>query len=146
MPPHDSGLPDPGHNHSGHDHLHSHVHGTPNSERVEELQGLATSFIEGFRAAEDKTSYLRLSGIAFHREGADGRTLHLVDAKIVSNWQVGTASPAFASKELAYLPFPGSMVQTRETMAFTYVSMTEKEDLDLLEILIGRLNEGEIPG
>lgn len=132
------------HNHASCDHLHSHVHGGSSSDRVEELQALSASFIDGFRSADDKTSYLRLAGVPFHRTGRDGLVQHLVDAKIESNWQVGTASPAFASRELVYMPFPGSMVQARETMTFTYVSLTERADMDLIDLLTQRLTDGEI--
>ncbi|MEZ5878878.1 MAG: hypothetical protein R3D43_14640 [Tepidamorphaceae bacterium] len=129
----------PGHNHA-HDaeHLHSHVHADSASERIEELKTLSTAFIEGFRAAADKTSYLRLAGIPFRREGADGLAMHLVDTAIASNWQIGTASPAFGSRELVYLPYPGGMVTARETMTFTYVSLTQRMDIDLSEILASR--------
>lgn len=133
-----------GHNHAGSDHLHSHVHGTSDTEAAEEIQALAASFVEGFRSADDKTSYLRLAAIPFHRPGTDGLTQHLVDASIVSNWQVGTASPAFASRELVYMPYPGAMVQARETMTFTYVSLTGREDVDLVDILTERLAQGDI--
>ncbi|MHA7772822.1 hypothetical protein [Roseibium sp. M-1] len=144
--PHDHNLSHlRGHNHGGPDHLHSHVHGPSEADRAGEIQALATSFIDGFRSAEDKTSYLRLAGVPFHRPGPDGLIQHLVDAKIVSNWQVGTASPAFASRELAYLPFPGAMVKAREKMTFTYVSLTARADIDLNTLLISRLTQGEIP-
>lgn len=128
------------HNHE-HDHLHSHVHGDSGSEKRAELQTLATQFVQGFREANDKTSYLRLANVDFHREGTDGLTMHLVDAKITSNWQVGTASPAFGSRELVYMPFPGEMVSERETMTFTYVSMTERDDVDLMTILSQKLEK-----
>ena len=126
-----------GHNHAHDDadHLHSHLHGSSDEDRIAELQVLATSFIEGFRSAADKTSYLRLSGIPFQRPGSDGLTLNLVDANINCNWQVGTASPAFGSRELVYMPFPGSMISERESMTFTYVSLTERADIDLLTLL-----------
>jgi len=114
------------------------------ADKAEEIQALSVSFIDGFRAAEDKTSYLRLAGVPFHRPGSDGLVQHLVDAKIESNWQVGTASPAFASRELVYMPFPGAMVQARETMTFTYVSLTERSDIDLVDTLETRLKNGEI--
>ncbi|MEM9333044.1 MAG: hypothetical protein AAGA53_17105, partial [Pseudomonadota bacterium] len=131
--PHDHGHV--GHNHSHGDHLHSHMHGSSSRELVEELQKLATSFVEGFRSANDKTSYLRVSNIPFHKEGSDGLKMNLVDASINANWQIGTASPAFASRELVYMPFPGSMIQHRETMTFTYVSLTERSDVDLIDLL-----------
>lgn len=126
-----------GHNHahSEIDHLHSHMKGSSEKDKAEELQVLATSFIESFRDAKDKNSYLRLANIPFQREGEDGLQMNLVDAKITANWQIGTASPAFTSRELVYMPFPGSMINERETMTFTYVSLTGREDVDLLTLL-----------
>lgn len=137
---HDHGHHGVGHNHDHNhaDHLHSHVHGASDHDRADELKVLATSFVESFRAAEDKTSYLRLAGIPFQRTGPDGLTMNLVDCAIHSNWQIGTASPAFATRELSYMPFPGSMVAHRETMTFTYVSLTHRDDVDLLELLAER--------
>ncbi len=108
-------------------------------ESSDELQHLSAAFVDGFRSAADKTSYLKLAGIPFERTGGDGLTMHLVDASIVSNWQIGTASPAFGSRELVYLPFPGPMVRERETMSFTYVSLTERADIELQELLGARL-------
>lgn len=128
-----------GDNQADADHLHSHVHAGSSREKRDELATLCASFIKNYRLAEDKVSYLRLAGIPFSIDGADGLMLHLVDAQIISNWQVGTASPAFGSKELIYLPYPGEMVAERETMTFTYVSMTTREDKDLAALLRQRL-------
>jgi hypothetical protein len=137
---HDHHHPHTHHGHNGgpSDHLHSHLHGHAVHESAEELKVLTGAFVDGFRRAEDKTSYLRLAGIPFQRPGTDGLTLHLVDASIVANWQIGTASPAFATRELAYLPFPGSMVTSRETMMLTYVSLTERADVDIVQVLAAR--------
>jgi hypothetical protein len=132
-----------GHNGGPVDHLHSHLHGHAGAE---ELKVLTSAFVDGFRAAADKTSYLRLAGIPFQRRGTDGLTQHLVDASIVGNWQIGTASPAFGTRELAYLPFPGSMVTSRETMTLTYVSLTERADLDVVQILAARSSTEEDVG
>ena len=127
----------PGHNHAHDhgDHLHSHVHGDAAKERAEELRVLATAFLDGYRKADDKTSFLRVAGVPFKRKGSDGLAMHLVETKIESKWQLGTASPAFGSRELVYLPYPGEMVTERETMTFTYVSLTERSDVDLTEFL-----------
>lgn len=134
----------PGHNHPhDHDHLHLHPHGQRGPDRMEELATLGAAFIDGFRQAADKTSYLRLAGIAFEREGADGLSMKLVDAAFVSNWQLGTASPGFGSRELVYLPYPGAMVSARETMSFTYVSLTQRADIDLLALLGERMDAGQ---
>lgn len=115
--------------------MHSHVHGDSGREHAEELKVLSASFVDGFRQAADKNSYLRIAGIPFSREGADGLTMHLVDAAITSNWQIGTASPAFGSRELVYLPYPGPMIGARESMTFTYVSLTTRADVDLRDII-----------
>ena len=115
--------------------MHSHVHADPDKEKLERLQSLGAAFIEGFRKADDKPAFLDLAGIPRKRTGADGLTMHLVDAAIVSNWQLGTASPAFASRELVHLPYPAALVRERETMTFTYVSLTARADCDLLDLL-----------
>lgn len=139
---HDHHHDDHGHHHAHHghnsaaaDHLHSHFHGNGAAARREEIQALAGVFIDGFRKADDKTSYLRLARIPFERRGSDGLTMRLVDVEIVAAFQVGTASPGFGSRELVYMPYPGEMVRERTTMRFTYVSVTEREDVDLLELL-----------
>ena len=138
---HDHHVHDIGHNHAHGpaEHLHSHVKGRTGRDRAEEVQVLAASFVTSFRQAEDKNSYLRLSGIPFERTGRDGLAMKLIDAAIVTNWQIGTASPAFASRELVYMPFPGDMITPRETMTFTYVSLTEREDVDLVDLLAERV-------
>jgi hypothetical protein len=136
-----SHSPGTGHNHHhDHDHLHSHVHVNADAERAEAIGKLADTFVDSFRKASDKQAFLKLAGIPSNRKGSDGLTMHLVDVAISTNWQVGTASPAFASKELTYLPYPGEMIRERETMTFTYVSMTAREDVDLIELMdIGKI-------
>jgi len=123
-----------GHNHSHDgDHLHSHM---PDADRAEELKVLTTQFIEGYLDAKDKMSYLRLAGVPL--EMADpqgGPTMKLVDVTLTTEWQVGTASPSFGSKELSYLPYPGPMVTERTNMGFVYVSLHVKHVEDLRKFL-----------
>ncbi len=133
--PHDIMNGHIGHNHT-HDHLHSHM--APEDEAAE-LQVLATQFIDGFVQAADKAAYLRLAGVPFERPGASGATaLKLVDVALTTEWQVGTASPSFGSRELSYLPFPGTMIRERTNMALVYVSMEEKSLLDVRDFLADR--------
>lgn len=139
---HDHAHPNSRHNGPPADHLHSHAHGDSGRAMEEELQVLCASFIDGFRTAADKNSYLRIAGIPFSRKGEDGLTQHLVDSVINSNWQIGTASPAFASRELAYMPYPGEMISMRETMIFTYVSLTSRADIALRDILHEQVQHG----
>jgi hypothetical protein len=125
------------------EHLHSHPLGRSAAER-EELEVLASTFIDTFRQAADKTSWLRLAGVPFELRGSDGLMLKLVDVEIVSNWQVATASPGFGSRELVYLPMPGEMVKERTNFRLTYVSLTERRDLDLRTFLIDAAGEGRL--
>ncbi|HEU0222097.1 MAG TPA: hypothetical protein VFR34_07795 [Paracoccaceae bacterium] len=121
-----------GHN-RGAEHLHSHLAAPDDAEALKILAG---QFIEGFRAAPDKMSYLRLAGVPLELpDEAGGPPLKLVDVELVSEWQVGTASPAFGTRELAWLPFPGPMVRERTNMGFVYVSLDAKRRLDLRDFL-----------
>lgn len=125
------------HNHDPAGHLHSHM--APEDEAAD-LQVLCAQFIEGFRDASDKAAYLRLAGIPLELSDAKGGApLKLVDVRITSEWQVGTASPSFGSRELSYLPFPGEMVTERTNMAFLYVSLDRREEADLRGFLRERL-------
>lgn len=133
--PHDIVNGHIGHNHDQ-DHLYSHL---PPEDAAAELQVLATQFIDGFVQAADKTAYLRLAGVPFERPGSGGDSaLKLVDVQLQTDWQVGTASPSFGSRELSYLPFPGEMVAERTNMSLVYVSMDEKWLLDIREFLSTR--------
>ena len=50
----------PGHNHDHPDHMYSHMHAVDDAA---ELQVLTEQFIDGFVAAKDKMSYLRIAGV-----------------------------------------------------------------------------------
>lgn len=127
----------PGHNHAHGDHLHSHPH---EEDPAGDLQILASEFIEGFTTARDKAAFLRLADIPLEIPDPEGGPpLKLVDVNLTTEWQVGTASPSFGSKELCYLPFPGSMIQERSNLSFIYVSATAKKAVDLRD----RLQERE---
>ncbi len=131
-----------GHNHAHGEHLHSHMH---DEDAAADLQILATQFIDGFVQAADKASYLRLAGVPFERPGRGGATaLKLVDVELKTEWQVGTASPSFGSRELSYLPFPGAMVRERTNMALVYVSSDEKSLLDIRDFLASRRKENDL--
>ncbi len=122
------------HNHP-HDHLHSHMHGPDNAA---ELQVLTEQFIDGFVQAKDKMSYLRLAGVPLEKPGRNGPSMKLVDVRLTTEWQVGTASPSFGSRELSYLPFPGEMISERTNMSLVYVSLDAKEMHDIRHFLAER--------
>lgn len=130
-------TPEHGHNHAHLDHLHSHL--LP-EDAAADLRILTTQFIDGFVQAADKTSYLRLAGVPFERPGKGGdKALKLVDVELRTDWQVGTASPSFGTRELSYLPYPGEMVAERTNMSLIYVSIDERSALDIREFLAQRL-------
>ncbi len=131
--PHDIVNGHIGHNHDHPDHLHSHL--MPEDEAAD-LHVLTTQFIDGFVQAADKAAYLKLAGVPLERPGQTGPSvLKLVDVELKTEWQVGTASPSFGSRELSYLPFPGEMIRERTNMALVYVSMDEKDKLDIRTFL-----------
>ncbi len=61
--------------------------------------------------------------------------MQLVDVTLPTEWQVGTASPSFGSRELNYLPYPGDMVTERTSLGFVYVSLDAKHVTDLRRFL-----------
>jgi hypothetical protein len=58
-----------------------------------------------------------------------------VDVNLTTEWQVGTASPSFGSRELSYMPYPGEMVTERTNMGLVYVSLEAKHVTDLRSFL-----------
>ncbi|PIY75077.1 MAG: hypothetical protein COY86_00685 [Rhodobacterales bacterium CG_4_10_14_0_8_um_filter_70_9] len=145
--PHDHAHPhthDHTHPHGPHRHDHNHDPAGPlhshmaDPDRAEAVSALAAQFIDGFRAAADKIAFLRLAGVPLEiPDGRDGPPLKLVDVSLTTEWQVGTASPSFGTRELSYLPFPGAMVAERTNMGFVYVSLDEKRVTDLRAFLAG---------
>ena len=131
-----------GHNHADGGHLHSHMSDT---DAAADLQVMTAQFIDGFTAARDKAAYLRIAGVPLEIDGSDGLPLKLVDVRLTTEWQVGTASPSFGSRELSYLPFPGEMIAERTNMGFVYVSMDEKKEVDLRDFMAERLQDENAP-
>ena len=124
-----------GHNHDGAAPMHLHSHMLPEDEAVE-VGMLCEQFIEGFKAASDKASFLRLSGVPFEMQSrTGGKALKLVDVTVETGWQVGAASPAFGGGDLSYHPFPGPMIRERTNCKLVYVSLTERHDRDLRDFM-----------
>ena len=125
-----------GHNHDHASHLHSHI---LEADTAEDLQILTAQFIDGFSTAKAKAAFLKIAGVPLEIDDpAGGATLKLVDVTLTTEWQVGTASPSFGSRELSYLPYPGDMVTERTNLGFVYVSLDSKITRDLRAFLHGR--------
>ncbi|MCI4666182.1 MAG: hypothetical protein MRY74_15830 [Neomegalonema sp.] len=122
-----------------HDHNHppTHLHSHVGDENVAaEVQALSAQFIEGFKAASDKAAFLRLAGVPLEIESEEGGgALKLIDVSVRTEWAVGAASPAFGGGGLSYMPYPGDLIKERTNCALTYVSLTERRDVDLRKFI-----------
>ena len=77
--------------------LHSHISET---DKNKDILILSSEFIEGFTNSSDKMAYLKISG--FPNELASktgGPPLKLINARVETCWQIGTASPSFGRAE-----------------------------------------------
>ncbi len=95
------------------------------------------TFIEGFRAAADKRVFLELAGVPFRRDPGGGPPLWLLEVRITDSYRVGAAAPAFGIRELAYQPLPGELVEWTTGVVFVYVSLDDRRELSLAEVLGG---------
>ena len=118
-----------------HSDLHTHPHSHA-GENAEELKAVEAAFIAGFREAPDKQAFLRLSGIPLSLERPGATALKLIEVKLTDNYQVGSASPGFATRELSYQPLPAALVGHRTNLIFVYVSVETVVEKLLTEIWV----------
>ncbi len=100
-----------------------------------DLDLVEAAFVEGFLAASDPTSFLRLAGAPFRATGADGTTLALLRVEIDSIADVGAITPHLGGDTFRYDPLPASMVSRRRRLRFIYFDGTSSRLLSLTEIL-----------
>jgi hypothetical protein len=101
----------------------------------ETYHAIERSFIEGFRQAPDKPSFLRLARIPLELPRPEKPGLKLMQVVIEDIVDVGRASPGFASRELVYHPLPNRLVTTQCRLRFRYVSADDVHDLSLADLL-----------
>jgi hypothetical protein len=101
----------------------------------EQYHAAESAFIDGFRAAADKQGFLALARIPLELPDSDGPSLKLVEVILADSFEVGRASPGFASRELVYHPLPGKLVTSRTRLSFRYVSIARARELSLAEVL-----------
>jgi hypothetical protein len=97
----------------------------------EEHEAVESAFIAGFRHAGDKLGFLRLARIPLELHRPQQPGLKLMQVIIEDTYEVGRASPGFASRELVYHPLPGKLVTAAARLRFRYVSALEVCELDL---------------
>lgn len=145
--------------HRGHDHDHHHHHGgvsaghnarssaaqwqTPHlapgqpapaagpEERDVDL--VEEAFIASFPDAADPTSFLRLAGVPFIGETADGATLHLLRVEIGQTTDIGTLTPHLGGSGHRYDPLPAKMASKRQTLSLAFFDGSTIRRLSLSE-------------
>lgn len=88
--------------------------------REQDLDLVEASFVEGFQAATDPTSFLRLANVPFVGVTPDGQRLHLLRVETGLSADVGSVTPSFGGGAVLYDPLPAQLVQQRKDLAFIY--------------------------
>jgi len=122
-------APGPGHNHAAapravaqwqtphldHHHGHDHAdHGEADLDLVE------SAFVEGFAAATDPTSFLRLARVPFEANSTDGTALVLLRVETEAVTDVGAVTPLLGGESFRYDPLPAKLVTRRRRLRFIY--------------------------
>jgi hypothetical protein len=136
-------VPGPGHNHVRSPHqpaqwqlLHGEqpsAQGEVRSDAESDLDLVAAAFVEGFIAASDPTSFLRLAKVPFEATAADGAKLSLLRVEINAITDVGTITPHLGGASFHYDPLPGRMASRRKHLKFIYFDGRGVRALDLTE-------------
>jgi len=92
------------------------------------------AFIEGFTAATDPTSFLRLAHVPFEIDFADGRKFSLLRVETEFIADVGAVMPHLGGKTFRYDPLPASHVARRRRLRFVYFDGDALHPLTLEQI------------
>jgi hypothetical protein len=104
------------------------------SHRAEtDLDLVEAAFVEGFLAASDATSFLRLARVPFEGTAADGAKLALLRVEVDSVADVGSITPHLGGASFRYDPLPAGMVSRRKRLRLVYFDGQRPRLLDLAE-------------
>ena len=132
---HDHGH-DHHHDHPPHGPGHNHPHGrapvqwqTPHQPEGEganpaaaaepDLDKVEAAFVDGFIAAPDPTSFLRLARVPFEIF-RDGGSLKLLRVEIDALTDVGSLTPHLGGGTFRYDPLPSNFISRRRRLRFVY--------------------------
>ena len=93
---------------------HDDANGEPDLDQVE------AAFVEGFAAASDPTSFLRLANVPFEATAGDGERLVLLRVEADQVTDVGSIMPHLGGASFRYDPLPAKMVARRRRLRFIY--------------------------
>jgi len=97
--------------------LHHHDAG---NDDIRDLDLVENAFVEGFQAASDPTSFLRLAGVPFDAVTPNGTRMTLLRVEQQRATDVGSVTPHFGGASFNYAPLPAKMTSRRETLSFMY--------------------------
>ena len=115
------------HKHGDHDHGDETAPAEPDFDLVE------ASFVEGFWAASDPTSFLRLAGVPFHGRDREGRVLALLRVEQEQAADVAAVTPQLDGQGMRTDPLPASRVARRRRVRLVYLNGTAPVRLTLAE-------------
>jgi hypothetical protein len=144
------------HEHHGHDHgpaphgpghNHSHAHRAPvqwqTPHQVEggssavtpepDLDKVEKAFVEGFLAASDPTSFLRLARVPFEMTRGDA-SLRLLRVEVDALTDVGSLTPHLGGGTFRYDPLPANFVSQRRRLRFIYFDGANLRALSYAEL------------
>lgn len=113
-------------------HIHDH---TPSPENAGEpdIDLVEDAFVDAFPRAPDPTSFLRLSGVPFLGEAADGKQYNLLRVEISQTTDVGTLTPHIGGAGHRYDPLPAKLASKRQSLTLIYFDGTHPVGLSLAE-------------
>lgn len=86
-------------------------------------------FIEGFRGASDRASFLRLSGVPLEAAIGGVSGFKLMEVRITDSVAVGAANPGFGADALVYHPYPAALMRQQTLLVFVYRTAREVREL-----------------
>jgi hypothetical protein len=107
--------------------------GEGHSRAETDLDLVEAAFVEGFLAASDATSFLRLARVPFEGTAADGARLALLRVEVDSVADVGSITPHLGGATFRYDPLPARMVSRRKRLRLIYFDGHKPRMLDLAE-------------
>lgn len=99
-----------------------------------DLDLVETAFMDGFRQANDPTSFLRLARVPFEVALADGAKMALLRVEVDAIADVGAVTPHLGGGGFRYDPLPARMVSRRSRLRFIYFDGKGLRALGLAEV------------
>ncbi len=99
-----------------------------------DLDLVEAAFVEGFVAASDPTSFLRLAHVAFEATSEDGARLVLLRVEVEALVDIGAVTPQLGGGGFRYDPLPARMLSRRKRLRFCYFDGNGLRALTLAEV------------